>query len=96
MSGPLLFPVYGFNESRQRETVAVFFTGSDAETFVMHPEQGFEPRNLYGDVPQYDKRVGGYRPPETDWRASYRAWLESVDAQLSTCLPDPIDRRDAA
>jgi hypothetical protein len=57
-----IWPVYGFTDTRRRETVASFFECRDAEAMVRAPaEIGFEQRNLYCAEPRYDRRAKGYR-----------------------------------
>ena len=61
-----LWTVYGFSAERcyQPEPVAIFFSWGDAASFAMHPEEGFEQRNLYIDEGRYDRRASGYVPAE--------------------------------
>jgi hypothetical protein len=92
---PMFFPVYGFTGRIpfEQQTLAVFFTSSDAETFAMHGGE-FEPRHIYCAPPIYDRRESGYRPIEKP--SGYREWLAQIDAQLTETVGDPLLRRHAA
>ena len=66
----LLWPVYGFDRLRCRQTIALFFNWSDAADFVHYSGTlGFEDRMLYIGATRDDKRTSGYRPRciEHDW-----------------------------
>lgn len=54
MIRPMIFTVWGFGSPME---VASFFTASDASDFAMHPERGFEQRNLYVSSGRYDERA---------------------------------------
>lgn len=49
----MLWPVYGFTEWGQRETIAIFFDWGESVNFIQHPElYSAEKRNYYQTVPQ--------------------------------------------